>query len=182
MLSCVNISQLTLRRGRSMALEPEDREDLLGEATGLPMRGELQIESCPPIVVGFRSDDAASWYFGADPVFQFDPTHRLRRVFNEGIRYAVAAGGIVRLSRPAVGGRVRFEKELLDDAETDQLLQLWETKIAPVHAAIQSRSYRWTGASVEVDAIETKVIQWLERLPTPIPIARTSRLRKPKRK
>ena len=71
-----------------MARRESDREDLLREATALVERAELTIEGFDePIVVGFRRDGSASFFFGADPVYQFNTAFELRRAFVVGLLY-----------------------------------------------------------------------------------------------
>ncbi len=71
-----------------MARHEADREDLVKEATAYVIRGELSIPDWEhPIFVGFRKSDAFSFYFGPDPVYQFDSRGRLRRAFVAGKLY-----------------------------------------------------------------------------------------------
>ncbi|QDS87842.1 hypothetical protein EC9_20250 [Rosistilla ulvae] len=159
-----------------MAREPQDREDLLAEATGLPVRGVIVLADDFEVVVGFRDDGSASWFFAADPVFQFDPLFQLRRIFCDGTRYAVAGGQILRLEQATSGGRLQLTKHRLDPAETQQLLDRWKQNIGEVETALQAKTHRWQGASVSIERIDAKVRQWLADLPDPPPIAKVSRL------
>lgn len=71
-----------------MARHEADREDLVKEATAYVVRGEFSIPDWEhPIFIGFRKNGAFSFYFGADPVYQFDPQGRLRRAFVAGRLY-----------------------------------------------------------------------------------------------
>ncbi len=71
-----------------MARHEADREDLVKEATAYVVRGELLIPDWEqPLFVGFRKSGAFSFYFGPDPVYQFDPQGRLRRAFVAGKLY-----------------------------------------------------------------------------------------------
>src|SRR5688572_18570527 len=71
-----------VRKGEIMARQEQDREDILREATALVERVELLIPEFPePIVAGFRRDGSASFFFGADPVLQFNAQGKLRRAF-----------------------------------------------------------------------------------------------------
>ncbi|QDV67805.1 hypothetical protein Poly24_15090 [Rosistilla carotiformis] len=159
-----------------MAREPQDREDLLAEASGLPVRGALRLPDDWEVVVGFRDDGSASWFFAADPVFQFDPQFQLRRAYCDGIRYAVAGGQIVRLEQLASTGRIHLTKHPLDRQQSDQLLDRWKQNIHQVRTAFENKTHRWEGASVPIDAFEHKVMQWISDVPSPPPIAKVSRL------
>lgn len=165
-----------------MARESEDREDLLADATGLPVRGELSVAAKGTVIVGFRGDRSASWFFGADPVFQFDPQHRLRRIYCDGVKYAVAGGVIVRLVQTPSNGRIQLTKEPLSEAEAAQLMQRWQSGIATVRDAIETNTHRWIGASVDIALLEIQVVQWLRDLPALVPIAKGSRLPRSSRK
>ncbi len=71
-----------------MARHEADREDLVKEATAYVIRGELLIPDWEqPLFIGFRKTGAFSFYFGPDPVYQFDPQARLRRAFVAGKLY-----------------------------------------------------------------------------------------------
>ena len=65
-----------------MARDEHDREDLLAEARALVERVSLQIAGLEqPVFIGFRRDDSASFYLGADRVYQFTSEGQLRRAF-----------------------------------------------------------------------------------------------------
>ncbi|MBL4883109.1 MAG: hypothetical protein JKY95_01065 [Planctomycetaceae bacterium] len=65
-----------------MARHEAEREDLVKEATAYVLRGEFAIPEWEhPIFIGFRKTGAFSFYFGSDPVYQFDAQGRLRRAF-----------------------------------------------------------------------------------------------------
>ena len=93
-----------------MAIEENDRENLLRDAKMMPVRGETQIDG-HTIVIGFRSDSQASLYCDADPVFQFNANNQLRRVYFHGERYAAEQGVLIKLTRESQGGKVVFHRE-----------------------------------------------------------------------
>jgi hypothetical protein len=72
-----------------MALEEQDREDLLRDGRAMPLRGECTL-SGSQVVIGFRSAGQLSLYCGPDPVFQFNAEQKLRRAFFQGRRFADA--------------------------------------------------------------------------------------------
>src|SRR4051794_11750471 len=83
-----------------MARNEADREDLLREATALVERIELTIAGFnEPIVCGFRRDGSASFYFGADPVYQFNAAGQLRRAFLAGRLLKAERGRLIALRR-----------------------------------------------------------------------------------
>mgnify|MGYP003681535513 CR=1 FL=1 len=79
-----------------MAKQEQDREDLLRDGHQMSIRGETIINGIV-VTIGFRSLGQLSMYCGADPVFQFNADHQLRRVFFEGERIAADAGRLVLL-------------------------------------------------------------------------------------
>ena len=71
-----------------MAVNEDDREDLIREAVALPDRVELSVAGFEaPITIGFRANLAMSIFVGQDPVYQYDPDGRLRRAFVDGLLY-----------------------------------------------------------------------------------------------
>ncbi|MCA9269139.1 MAG: hypothetical protein KDA41_11745, partial [Planctomycetales bacterium] len=83
-----------------MAKQQHDREDLLREATALVVRAELQLNSdAHPVVAGFRQGGEASFYFGFDPVFQFNSERQLRRAFYDGRLIKAEQGALIALAR-----------------------------------------------------------------------------------
>jgi hypothetical protein len=92
-----------------MARQPEDREDLLAEATALVERAELRLPGdARTIVAGFRATGCGSLFFGADPVYQFNSARQLRRAFVGGELYKAERGQLVALTRASEGGRLCF--------------------------------------------------------------------------
>src|SRR5262245_10991650 len=85
-----------------MAREESDREDLLREATALVERIELIVDignAGQHVVAGFRTNGAASIFFGADPVYQFNAAGELRRAYCDGVLIKGSRGRLVSLSR-----------------------------------------------------------------------------------
>ncbi len=109
-----------------MARLEHDREDLLAEATALVERIELQVASeAEPVVVGFRSNGAASVYFGADPAYHFNADRQLRRAFAVGLLYKAEQGRLVSLERErSEQATSLLRRELNEDAQADFLLTM----------------------------------------------------------
>src|SRR5262245_11539562 len=101
-----------------MGREESDREDLLREATALVERIELAPDfghAGEHIVVGFRANGAASFFFGADSVFQFNAAGELRRAYCGGQLIKASRGQLVSLARQ----RLENETQLLSRKLTD---------------------------------------------------------------
>ena len=98
-----------------MARDQSSREDLLREATALVERIELRIagpmsvkhDRDDHVVVGFRANGSASFFFGEDPVYQFNSAGQLRRAYCGGLLIKAAHGRLVSLQR-SCGSRTRF--------------------------------------------------------------------------
>ena len=90
-----------------MARDESSREDLLREATALVERIELRItapisaahDRDDHVVVGFRANGAASFFFGDDPVYQFNSAGQLRRAYCGGLLFKATHGRLVSLQR-----------------------------------------------------------------------------------
>ncbi len=66
-----------------MARHEEEREDLMRDAKALVDRIELVVPGFEePVVVGFRTNGAASFYFGQDAVYHFNSQLELRRALS----------------------------------------------------------------------------------------------------
>lgn len=91
-----------------MARHEADREDLMREATAFRQRAEFTVPGEPePVFAGFRDDGRLSIYFGADPMYQFDPNGALRRAYVDGALYRSQGETLARLVRQ------RLEKETI---------------------------------------------------------------------
>ncbi|MCA9005499.1 MAG: hypothetical protein KDA70_09530 [Planctomycetaceae bacterium] len=83
-----------------MALHEQDREDLMREATALFPRAEFQVEQeHEPLFWGQKKNGHFSFYFGSDPVYQFDQNAFLRRAYLNGQLYRTQGSTLARLTR-----------------------------------------------------------------------------------
>src|SRR3954447_14030342 len=106
-----------------MARHESDREDLLREATALVERVELKVAGFEePIVVGFRRNGSASFYFGAESVYQFNTARELRRAYIDGVLYKAEQGRLVSLTRERGENAVSMFRVELDDNEAADIL------------------------------------------------------------
>jgi hypothetical protein len=114
-----------------MALQEHDREDLLRDATAMPIRGLWKDAADVEWFVGFRATGAMSIYVGADLVIQFDHAGHLRRLYFRGQKYAVLNDQLMRLTRTDRGARVVHQSDAVLDADlhsiTDELTAVIET-------------------------------------------------------
>ncbi len=122
-----------------MSRHEADREDLMLEATAFVRRIELAVpQQSEPIVIGFKRHGAWSIYFGAEPVYQFDASHRLRRAFADGYLWRTQGPTLARLERERTASQTNLVRhdltpiELLDFLASarqrlSKLVANWET-------------------------------------------------------
>jgi hypothetical protein len=166
-----------------MALQENDREDLLAEATALVERVELTVVGFErPLVAGFRKDGSASIYFGAEPAYHFNSLGELRRGYVAGLLYKTERmnetkrGRLVSLKRHRVAGEVQLLRHDLSADETNRFLDSLTTRLTIVRKALEQRRYRIVG-QVPADAnVVERLRDWLVRLPIPIVIASSPRV------
>jgi hypothetical protein len=148
-----------------MAREEHDREDLMREATALVRRVELRIPAEPEtIIVGFRRDGAASFFFGADPVYQFNTHGELRRAYIDGKLLKAERGRLVELSRVRTARETNLVRLDLDAQATASLLTSLQTRLAELRRALDGGTATVI-QSVPVDAdVAADVCRELQRL------------------
>jgi hypothetical protein len=119
-----------------MPSRESDREDLLREATALVERAELKIVGhAEPIVIGFRKDGSASFFFGADPVYQFNSAGELRRAYIGGLLYKAERGHLVALRRERTATEVSLVRSELTAYETTAFLMTLGGRLTHLHKA-----------------------------------------------
>lgn len=122
-----------------MMRQESDREDLMREATALTRRAELELfEEPEPIVVGFRRTNAFSIYWGADPVYQFDPEFRLRRAYVDGFLYRTAGETLAKLDRVRTDTTTELHRTDLEKTELQEFLTRARSYCEKFVAAVQS--------------------------------------------
>jgi hypothetical protein len=164
-----------------MSRHESDREDLLREATALVERVELRISGeKDSVVAGFRRDGAASFFFGADPVYQFNAARELRRAFVGGLLYKTDGGRLVEMRRERTAEAVELHSRPLDEQETVTFLTQAEAALDRLKSALATSQFEVVG-QVSHDTsspdVAAKVSAWLASWPGKILLAQTSRLR-----
>jgi hypothetical protein len=128
-----------------MARHESDREDLMREATALIRRAELSYpgrSENDPVITGFRRDQSLAVYFGADPVYQFDDQHRLRRAFVSGHLYRTQGQTLARLTREHRRDETVLHRHDLNADELQAFLQSAKNQLTELHRAIASNAAR----------------------------------------
>jgi hypothetical protein len=161
-----------------MAQPESDREDLLREATALVHRAEFRIPGeNEPIVIGFRRDGSASFFFGADPVYQFNSAGQLRRAYINGLLYKAERGRLISLRRERSETEVALIRNELQPHESDGLLTTARAALVRLHAALASLSFTLVGEVPTSGNIVGRAQQWLANLPAIISVANAPNVR-----
>jgi hypothetical protein len=122
-----------------MARQESDREDLMREATALVRRAELSYPgrtNHDPVIAGFRRDGRLAVYFGADPVFQFDDLHLLRRAYAAGFLYRTQGKTLARLARHRTQDETQLLRHDLNPEELATFRQAARNHLAELQQAI----------------------------------------------
>jgi hypothetical protein len=154
-----------------MAREESSREDLLREATALVERVELRMiasaaaasAQANQVVVGFRVNGAASFFFGEDPVYQFNSAGELRRGHCDGFLFKAARHRLVSLRRERQQSEVHLHSHQLTDAETISFAKEMQRRLEFLARALESGRYEIIGQVPSGADIVSRVRQWLVR-------------------
>jgi hypothetical protein len=160
-----------------MARESADREDLLREATALIERVELQVAGLDePVVVGFRRDGAASFFFGPDAVYQFNARNELRRGFLNGQLYKSTYGRLASLTPVRTADQTELRRHDLNDAETQKFLSGAIALLKKLLESLTACEYTLVGQVPADGDVIGRISRWLADLPEAISIAGSPRV------
>ncbi len=161
-----------------MAKQQQDREDMLREATALVNRVELRAlhasDAKDPVVVGFRRDGSVSFYFGADPVYQFNVEHGFRRGYYQGTLLKAENGKIVQLTQSRDSGQLVFQRHEFDASATSAYLECMKRDLIELKEACQSSAVEIVGAVVEQgteNELIDRIVGWINEHADSIAIA-----------
>lgn len=167
-----------------MAEQEQDREDLLREATALVERIELRgwhndsvragaiCADAEPLVIGFRRDGAISFFFGADPVLQFNAQGELRRAYHNGKLLKAERARLVELTRQRTPGAVLLARREMPLEEMREWLDSMLRRLHELKQQLQTQGYTISGQVPEDRDLLGRVQSWLAQLPDAIVIAR----------
>lgn len=146
-----------------MAREEADREDLLAEATALVERAELlTLADGIAVTVGFRRNGAISFYFGADPVYQFNVRGELRRAFCAGQPIKAERGRLIAMSRLRYEHETQLVAQELSRSEIRTLLADVEHRLSELAQRVRERRFQLVGqVPADVDVV-SRISRWLD--------------------
>jgi hypothetical protein len=155
-----------------MARRESDREDLLREATALVERAELRLKLFrEPVLVGFRRGGAASFFFGGDPVYQFNSACQLRRAFIAGKPMKAERGRLISLARERTATETALVRSELDSTQQALFLELARQQLHSLARALDAGEYEVIGVIPPDSSVVRRVRAWLEGLGRGITVA-----------
>ncbi|OYP28447.1 hypothetical protein [Rhodopirellula sp. MGV] len=177
-----------------MAKNTQDREDLLRDGVAMVVRGRIWLEKLTEdgvvvegnpddqleIVIGFRRDGRLSLYWDQDPVFQFDADQALRRVYLGGKAYRAEGGRLCliekRSNERVAVSRLQLETTALSTTSEAAILQRLGDCLQQVAQRLNAMIHNPVEGDLEVvgetrAAYAQRVLDWIESLPQPVPIA-----------
>ncbi len=149
-----------------MAIEEQDREDLLRDGRMMPVRGETILDDVT-VLIGFRSQGQLSLYFGSQQVFQFDQSRSLRRVYLNGRRFAAQQGQLVELVRQSRGGRVELIRQDVGEDDLQLVLDATAACLGKIRMLDSSGQCRWRVIGAETSEFAARVSLWLATVAMP---------------
>lgn len=159
-----------------MARDEQEREDLLREAVALVERCELALASGGNVVLGFRADGAASFYFDGDPAWHFNARRQLRRAFVDGFLYKAERGRLVRLERSRTATAVELLRHACSQQEMAKLLARAGADLVGLQQALMTGEYQLVGQVPPGADVGARAAQWLAAFSRPIRVAATPRV------
>jgi hypothetical protein len=156
-----------------MSRRESDREDLMREATALAKRAELAVDGLDQsIVVGFRRDGAASFYFSPDTVYQFNAAGELRRAFLDDLLYKAKHGRLISLRRERSDTEVALISSELSNEQAAALISDLQQRLQQLKAALSSGCYRVVAEVPRDSNVTGQIRQGLADVPPTVRIAR----------
>ncbi|MBI85493.1 MAG: hypothetical protein CMJ81_20055 [Planctomycetaceae bacterium] len=160
-----------------MARQTRDRENLLQEATALVERIEFAIgPDRKRVVVGFRQNGACSFFFGAEPVYQFNSKMQLRRAYVDGKLFGATAGTLSVLKRLRQRDRLAIERQVLETTDVEALIVQAQEHLSHLDQVLRDGSFVSVGQVPSEIDVHGRVRTWLSTLPTPLQIADSPRV------
>lgn len=160
-----------------MARQEQDREDLLAQGTALVERASLRVKGQDvEIIVGFRRDGGASFYFGATRAYQFTSDGPLRRAFVGELLFKAEASKLVALRRRRTEHAVELVRDDLDAEATRAFLDEMQSHLGQLHRAIVTDGLTLVGQVPSTADVLGRIRAWLHQFAGCVSIARSPRV------
>jgi len=152
-----------------MARAPQEREDLLRDATALVDRVELQVgaaKNSAIVFAGFRVGGAASFYFDQDPVYHFNNDHKLRRAHVDNELIKAEQGRLVALRRQQFENEVAMIRYVMQTDKQDKFCQTALKNLSQLCHALTAEDYTIMGqvSAVQDRSVVDQLITYLTSL------------------
>ncbi len=155
-----------------MARHEQQREDLLREATALVRRVELSLPwHKENVVVGYRRNEAPSFFFGEDPVYQFNANGELRRAYRDRRLIKAEAGKLASLQRVRNGREVSLVRHDLTSDETDRFIGEMTATLKQFVETLQENDYEIVGQIPSDENVVASIIETTQSILGEIRIA-----------
>ena len=136
------------------------------------MRAELHLQGFEEsTVVGFRTGGAASVFFGADPVYQFNTSNELRRGFRDGQLIKAVDGKLFTMRRERGDGQVQLLRSELGDDDAAEYLANCREHLDTLQSRLTGKEFELVGQVPEDEKVVARIIDWIATLPQQIRIA-----------
>lgn len=146
-----------------MAREQHDREDLLAEASSLIERISLRAAGFDEeLLIGFRRDHSASFYFGQPRVYQFTSDGQLRRAFVDDLLFKAEGGRLISLRRQREPQAVSMVRHELDAAEQAAFLREMNAQLETLHHALAKQHFEVQGQVGSGGNLVERICCWLD--------------------
>lgn len=159
-----------------MPREEHDREDLMAEAQALVERVSLEIAGYDGhVVIGFRRDRSASFYFSAQRVYQFTSTGQLRRAFINDLLFKAEQRQLVSLRRERHEQAVELVRHVLEPAAADAFVAEMRTHLHALHDALARGNFKIIAQVPQDVNVISRIRRWLNDFADTTEIARSPR-------
>jgi hypothetical protein len=159
----------------AVAREPEQREDLMRDATALVERTEVVWQSGEPaVVMGRRASGAVSFYFGEDPAYHFTSDGQLRRAYVGGLLYKGEGGRLVEMRRVRIPGELQLQSRVLSSEEQSLFLEKLAGQMEQLLARYDNGDCEVVAEIPAGNAIVSRLMEWArEQLAGTVQVARS---------
>jgi hypothetical protein len=161
-----------------MARREQDREDLLAEATALVERVEIARHAHGEhVVIGFRRDGSASFYFGRTVAIHFNSRGELRRAHVDGELLKAEGRRLVALSRRRAAKEVQLVRHEFTAEQTTKSLADLKRRLNDLRDDLRTQDFQVIGQVPETTDVLSRAQASLDCLIVELKIAQAPHAR-----